>query len=594
MPSSPPAAPSADVPPTDLTGAYLPGLAALVAHDERALAAFAGRALDHVRKDALNHGVFAAALLQALPPRRPLRVGITGMSPVTEPLIRGLTALPGVTACVVDEAYQTTAPTIFEVPFFSTRAAAGACDSWIDPKVDLRNDIVSRPDARTNEAPAVIDARAPEVAAAHARLIAAHRDQLSAALGRHLGETGDRVVVFVAQKVQYNQLRFSRALQRRGYKTVSVLFDPNFHEQQRGFFDDVIVTDLLSFLVWVNHAPAALLHTQGWLFRYHVPGLIQAFKARGVAQICEMMDLNSFWFPPAGLEAQLPLLQKVWGDDCRDNHLTQCACERMLFERADGVVFEGDEGHQRALGLGTEDPRYLNFPTYPLPEFFADHTAGEAGPHKEPQDLRLVFAAGVIPTGGRHLPEIFADAQWHRTANQLLALGCTVHVYNNPGHGAPATYPHKYPEHLALARRYARYRFEPGALPGAIAARIADYDYGLMLYDFDGVIIGEEHFANMIPSKFFMFLEAGLPVLVSDRWRAVCDLVRAFDIGRAIAPDEQARLPEVLATLNPRAHRQNVRRAREVLSVDRQIRRLVALYERARTHTEDVSTATLR
>jgi hypothetical protein len=583
--------------PDDLRPAYLGGLEDLVVHDEVALAAFSGRADDFIRKDALNHDVFAAALVQGLPAQRPLNVAIAGMSPVAEPLCRQLAALAGVNTCIVDGAYRTTATTIFGVPFFGRAEDVGApIDVWLSTQLELRTPLLARCGEAESKADTgapdvnVVDATTPAVALAYAALLAAHRRGLHDVLAENTRVGGSSLVVFVGQKVQYNQLRFSRALQQRGFRTVSVLFDPNLHEQQRGFFDDVIVTDLLSFLLWVNHAPAGLLHTQGWLFRYHVPALIEAFKQPAVAQICETMDLNSFWFPRPSVEAQLPVLRKVWGEDCRENHLVQCACEEAIFERADGVIFEGDEGHQRALGLASADLRLLNFPTYPLPAFFVD----EPRARKNSERLALVFAAGVIPTGGRHVPEIFADAQWHRTAAHLLALGCDVHVYNNPGHGAPATYPYKYPEHLALAARYPHYRFEAGALPGAIAARIAGYDYGLMLYDFEGVIIGDEHFANMIPSKFFMYLEAGLPVLVSDRWRAVCDVVRAFDIGRAVTRAEYETLPALLATLDPETHRRNVRRAREALAIDRQVGRLMALYEEARTTAAKRTSATTR
>ena len=91
----------------------------------------------------------------------------------------------------------------------------------------------------------------------------------------------------MAQKAQFNQLRFSSALRQRGRRTAAVVFDPNTQAIQSGWFDGVFATDLFSFLDWLRTADGGLLHTQAWLFRHHLPTLIAAFKPPEVHRRCD-------------------------------------------------------------------------------------------------------------------------------------------------------------------------------------------------------------------------------------------------------------------------------------------------------------------
>ncbi len=102
-----------------------------------------------------------------------------------------------------------------------------------------------------------------------------------------------------------------------------------------------------------------------------------------------------------------------------------------------------------------------------------------------------------------------------------------------------------------------------------------------MLYEFDGVLVGELHFKAIIPSKFFQYLEAGLPVLVSDRFTSVCELVERHGIGLVVSNEGMDHLDATLRGLDYRQLRENVIAARAALSMEAQIPRLEKLYRAA-------------
>lgn len=385
-----------------------------------------------------------------------------------------------------------------------------------------------------------------------------------------------RTVFFVAKKAYFNQLRTSVALRRQGFRTVAVVLDSSMRDHNEGYFDHVVTSNLPSLLRWVRTARGALLHTQGWLFRYHIPVLIEAFRHEDSAQVAELMDLHAFMFPQDKMPEALPYMRRVWGPDVEATHRMQCACEQYLFEQCPGVLFPGDERMQEALGLdGSRDhPRFVNFMCYPLGDFFARSDRRHQG-----GEVRLAFAGGVVSE--QREAGLFADAQLVTTMRPLVEAGAHIDVFNNPMLASPEAYAQHYPSHLELAEQYPdRYTFQVGASPAAITERIAGHDYGLMVYDTGGVHIGEHHFRQLVPTKFFLYLEAGLPVLISELWDGVVRLVNEYGIGAVVSEAQRKDLPALLDKLDHDQLRRNVAAAREQLSMDVQVERLIGLYGR--------------
>ncbi len=384
------------------------------------------------------------------------------------------------------------------------------------------------------------------------------------------------VVVFTAKKVYFNQLRLSKVLRDKGYKTIAIVFDRAMTQHQSGFFDEVIYTDLLSFLLCLNKFDKnILLHTQGWLFRYHIPVLIDMYKSDRCKQIIEMMDSQSLYLPESVVKKIPDSLKRAWGDNVLEKHYLQLACENYIVHHSDGVIFNGDDTYRDPLVKRDSEclrNKHLSFPALPLKDFFS--VSHEVNQHK-----KLVFVGGIPPMLSNRPYELFGDSQLLSLVTKLIENGCHLDIYNNPLIASEADYRRLYPEYIQMAEDNERFNFFAGDMPHLINQIIAKYDIGLMVYDFCGIYTGDLHFKHLIPTKLFNYLEAGLPVLVSARFEAVCSLIKEYGIGVIIDDTEIDYLPQIVEMLDVAKLKKNVLAAREELQMHNNIHRLTGFYE---------------
>ena len=84
-------------------------------------------------------------------------------------------------------------------------------------------------------------------------------------------------------------------------------------------------------------------------------------------------------------------------------------------------------------------------------------------------------------------------------------FGRKLDVYNNPYIVAEKDYQKCYGPHFELMRAFSCYQFLFGLEGIELRRRIAAYEFALMIYDFEGNMIGENHFKNMVPTKFYLY-----------------------------------------------------------------------------------------
>ncbi len=527
-----------------------------------------------VRAQSVNLRVQLSTLFEAMNATHPepKTALVQALSPLTEPVCRALTDR-GCRVTLQLLEHPGTGSEMFGVPVardfrdFAAFDLVVACDGG----------------SRAPRNQRVVALAAAHVFPTYQRALAEHRTRLAEQLATVVG--AEKHVVFVSRKVYFNQIRMSAALRRRGYRTAALVLDTGSLAYFEGYFDHVLSTDLCSLLLWVSRAEQALLHTQGWLFGYDLPVLVDAFLPQSSRHVVDLMDINSLIFPEQGMERALPFMRRAWGPEVEAMQRKQVACEKYICRHADGVLLPGVEAHVDALGareLG-RDQNFLPFLVYPLADFFSESTPPPESSEPDPrraQDLRLVFSGGVVPTGPSHPPELFGDAQMIGTSELLLRQGLGLTVYNNPLIGPESSYRELYPEHMALTEQYHNYHFRLGAMPWEMKNLLADFDYGLIVYDYTGNVFGPDHFRLLIPSKLFMYVEAGLPVLVSARAEATTRFVETEGIGKGVSDEELQDLPALLDTLDHRQLKRNVLLARERLAMDVQIQRLIELYTR--------------
>jgi len=519
--------------------------------------------------ESLNYEVFARSLVECVTEQNcGNRIVIRGISPVTRLICERLVELPYDLA-IDPLGRKTNEQEMYRVPL--------RCDTSFS---DIYINVFPQDKSFISQGhKPVLDLRNLDVQRFYTVFLENHRQKLAETLNGYIA-SDQNLIIFVSKNAYYNQLRMSTALRRKGFRTVAVIFNPDLEGHKSGYFDDVITTDLLSFILWLREAKNVVLHTQGWLFRYHIPVLIDAFLPPHCTQVVELMDLNSFLLPENQMEELLPYMQATWGEHVEQEQRLQVKCEQYIANNCDGIIYQGSDRHIDIFGArgSNREARWLQFLSYPLADFFSKRQ-----PHVEQSSSlspRLVFAGGIPPINSKHPAEIFGDAQMVATVETILQQGLTLHVYNNPLRIPSVDYPHQYAQHIEFERRYSEYRFFRGEMPWKIANILAEYDLGLIAYDYsDELLVGPEHFKTLIPAKLFMYLEAGLPILVSRRAEATAEFVEKNGCGIGITDSELHSLPEFLRTIDLSALRRGALEARQRLSIDQEVHRLINFYE---------------
>lgn len=109
------------------------------------------------------------------------------------------------------------------------------------------------------------------------------------------------------------------------------------------------------------------------------------------------------------------------------------------------------------------------------------------------------------------------------------------------------------------------------------------HDFGLLLYRFDDdLAVGRRHLQTALASKLFVYLAAGLPVLVSPELEFMAELVRTHGIGLVVAREELPRLGERLAACDYAGLQAAVARAQRGFCAEHTCDDVLALLEQVR------------
>ena len=99
------------------------------------------------------------------------------------------------------------------------------------------------------------------------------------------------------------------------------------------------------------------------------------------------------------------------------------------------------------------------------------------------------------------------------------------------------------------------------------------------MYIYDGVAVGRDHLMNL-PTKMTLYIEAGLPLLVSEELEYVSDVVRKNNIGLVASRRDIDVISETIGRCDYEAMRQNVLKFRRRFSSAPMSERLVDFYHR--------------
>ncbi|MEW5772153.1 MAG: hypothetical protein AB1916_01395 [Thermodesulfobacteriota bacterium] len=397
---------------------------------------------------------------------------------------------------------------------------------------------------------------------------AAWRDRYQAALAAELAEREralagldpERTILFAGIYAYFNLGKLSRCLQRRGFSTAFLCLNPSNQAHKGGFFDAVLDAgaNLEMFYLLLARSRARLVHFQGWLGLHCFAAAAAAVS--GPPVVTEFNDLPHYCFTDAEYD-------RLFGPGA-------AAAEKraigIALAKSAGVCLNYREGSADILLQGyPAAPPLIHLHSHPLDELCAD-----LPPDSEAR-RSLVFCGTLNPS---HYPvPPFGDVQLLGLIREVAAQGVGFHLFLNPYQrkglrGAFWDY-----EYLAQAEPL--FTLHEGVGPAELPRAIGRLGWGCMLHRFPpGFTVLAPHFDHMLPTKFFSYLEAGLPVVVSRRIKAVAELVQEHGLGLVTGQEDIPRLGELLDAADYDALRGNVRAYRTAHGLDRKLDGLLGLY----------------
>ncbi len=379
--------------------------------------------------------------------------------------------------------------------------------------------------------------------------------------------SGKKRILFIAGLPTFNLAGISVCLRKTGeFETVLLTENPWLVGFFQRSFDRVYVFNSYADVAQILMASRPnLIHMQGSL-RYYFLGVM----AKCLGRTNTVIGFNDI---PSLTEVPEEDRKELWGIS-HDAQLDYFS-EEFLFQRADGIILTMNTlaaGNALRLRYKSTSP-LLEFPTYVCDEFCRE----EEKYSRHDGKIHLVYGGIIVPSDKPR--GLFGDNQFLALAKKLLHQELCFHLYLSP-HFSPFQIKKLYQDYIQFAAEARNFSFKQGLPHDEAIKEFSRYDFAAMISIFDGVKLNPFHWETAMPSKFFTYLSAGLPVIVSKEHGNISALVRKYGCGIVVDQKDLDKISDIIKRCDYEELKINVKRAREELSIKNHIGRLIEFYER--------------
>lgn len=382
--------------------------------------------------------------------------------------------------------------------------------------------------------------------------------------------TDKKKILYLTCSPTLNLMRESIYLRKAGYETILLMESVSLIKFAERCFDVVYTFDSIYTLFYIlKKANPYLIHVQGTTRRANHFAILAKLLSKSKI-VFNFYDIPS----TAGTKEDL-----VFVGEKKDVELDFFS-ERFACERCDGIIF----GYSAEVGEILKS-RYhisspmLEFNSYACDEFIQNNTSKYS---REDGKIHIVYGGNggnVVPSSLSKGP--FREAKFPRLIEKITRQGVYFDIYVNLNM-VPWRIKREFGDYMLMSKKNIFFNFKKGLLPDEATKEFSKYDFGAMIYLFNKANKGicmKEHNRMRLPDKFFTYLEAGLPILISEEHQYVARLVKEYEIGIVVNQKDLDNLTEIINSYDREQLKANVKRAREELSMKRHIVRLINFYE---------------
>ena len=240
--------------------------------------------------------------------------------------------------------------------------------------------------------------------------------------------------------------------------------------------------------------------------------------------------------------------------------------EKNCLQQPDGLIAQSLEANYALRIYGGRKPRTLYFPLYCDNDLFQEN-------HKalDPDDIHIVYAGGV--SGANRDRKQFGITQFHELIGVLEKQKIHFHIYPNPNNLKG-----DFNDYYKLSASHAYFHFHPSVSQDELPAALNKYHFGILPFFKSQSGLTDIKFKYATALKLFNFIEAGIPVLVSEDLYFQSWFIRRADAGIVIREADVNTLREVIERIDYPALVKQLSRKRESISLKTHTPRLLEFY----------------
>jgi len=243
--------------------------------------------------------------------------------------------------------------------------------------------------------------------------------------------------------------------------------------------------------------------------------------------------------------------------------------EKLCFQSSDGIIAHSLEpAVARRMWKVNEKKKRLFFPLYADNDYFSSTPKSFSV-----DDIHLVYAGGVM---GSHRDKVhYGSVQFHWLIDYLSKQKIHFHIYPSPSVLKP-----DYMEYEKIAKDNPYFHFHMAVSQQDLGKELSKYHYGIM--PFFKVNSGQSDLKHKYATtlKMFNYVEAGIPILVSQDVRYQSWLVERYKLGIVIPKKEDfADIRRLICAIPYEEQINNLYKNREKLSLKSHTSRLLNFYK---------------
>ena len=244
--------------------------------------------------------------------------------------------------------------------------------------------------------------------------------------------------------------------------------------------------------------------------------------------------------------------------------------ERFCVEHANGLVSQSLELAQatRTYGIAKRPPT-LFFPVYCDEDNFAPERADE-----DLNDPHIVYAGSVA--GSFQDDQHFGSMKFHHLIRVLEAQRIHFHLYPSPAIRFSDLI---LAEYRSIERSSRFFHLHEPIPQNRLGAEFSKYHFGILPFFLEDTGRGPDKLGGGSSQKLFNYIEAGIPVIISEDLRFQTWMARRYGAALSISKSDLPDLRRLIDDLDYTALKRKLYRTRSCISLGHNITRLLAFYD---------------